>query len=359
VDRFRILSIDGGGIRGLIPALVVEELERRLSEAAGEKSQLSDYFHLLAGTSTGGLIALGLTAPDGGAPGRARMDGPKLVSLYRREGPRIFAFSFQRVRSLGGWLGPKHSPAALRRAVEEQLGPARLSEALRDVVVTAYDMTGREPQFFKRWRALERADRNPPIADAAMATAAAPTYFPSSEVAGGALVDGGVFASNPTVAAISEALKRSDEPADLHPHDLLVVSLGTGERMRELGFPQSKVRRWGKIGWIRPRSGEPPLLGAMLDGQSDAADHWAHMLLNHEPGDPPPAKDDVGHGPRYFRLQAKLRKAYAMDNVRKECFDGLTAAAEELIARRSDELDEIAQRLVRAGPIAPLANAPV
>jgi patatin-like phospholipase/acyl hydrolase len=95
-DRMRILSIDGGGIRGLIPALVLAELERRLADASGSKRQLADYFHLLAGTSTGGLIALGLTAPDPNRPGLARMDGPQLVRLYRSAGPRIFGFGWQR-----------------------------------------------------------------------------------------------------------------------------------------------------------------------------------------------------------------------------------------------------------------------
>jgi uncharacterized protein len=249
-DRLRILSIDGGGIRGLIPALVISEIERRLEETTGDKRPLSDWFHLLAGTSTGVLIALGMAAPD-----ESCMNGEKLVSLYRDEGPRIFRFTSQRLRSLGGWTGPKHSPDALRSVLEERIGRARLAEATRDVVVTAYDMTKREPHFFKRWRAREDEARNPTMVDAAMATAAAPTYFPSHEIAGSALVDGGVFAANPTIAAITEALKRTtDQPVPVDAHELFVVSLGTG--VRESGFPQRRVRGWGKIGWILPKEGE-------------------------------------------------------------------------------------------------------
>jgi hypothetical protein len=216
------------------------------------------------------------------------------------------------------------------------------------VVVTAYDMTAREPHFFKRWRAREDEQRNPPMVEAAMATAAAPTYFPSHEVAEGAVVDGGVFAANPSVAAIAEALKRStDEPADLRPHELLVVSVGTG--VHEAGFPQRQVRRWGKIGWIRPRGGEPAILGAMLDGSSDAAHHWAHMLLNHEPGQPPPERNEVGRGPRYFRLQTSLPSALAMDDASAESLAALTRAAEGLIAKHDREMDEISRRLAAAG----------
>ena len=357
--RFCILSIDGGGIRGLIPALVIAELERRLQEATHERRPVSDYVHLFAGTSTGGLIALGLTAPD--EAGRPRMDGEKLVALYREEGPRIFRRSpWQKVRSLWGWIGPKYSTAALEDVVEQRIGPGPLSAALREVMVVAYDMTDEGPQFFKRWRAREADRADPLMTDAAMATACAPTYFPSwpvpsTEGDARALVDGGVFAANPTVAAISEALKRrSDEPADLDPRELLVVSLGTGEPGRDAvaAFQPRTVRRWGRLQWIWPRDRGPALLNAIFDGQSEAADHWAHTVINSEPGDPA-SGSRIGHGPRYFRLQADLTRAHAMDDASEAALDGLARAAERLIAERGAELDEITALLIATGPIPP------
>jgi len=349
-DRFRILSVDGGGIRGLIPALVLEELETRVSREVGARRPLSDCFHLLAGTSTGGLIALGLTAPDSSAE-LPRLSPADLVRFYRDQGPGIFRAGLQGLLSLGGWLGPKYSPATLERVLRETLGEVRLRDALRDVVVSSYDMKRREPHFFKRWRAAESEDRNPRMVDAALATAAAPTYFPSHGLDDRALVDGGVFASNPTVAAIAEALKRTeDEPADLRPQELLVVSLGTG--VRESGFEHREVRRWGKIGWIRPRGDEPALIGAVLDGQSDAADHWAHMILNHEPGDPLPGPDEIGaHGARYFRLQIRLQSALGLDDASPGALEGLTAAARQLIDSHDDQLTQIARRLARLEPL--------
>ena len=121
----------------------------------------------------------------------------------------------------------------------------------------------------------------------------APRVGPSAERL---LVDGGVYANAPTVAAIAEALKRQgDEPAALRPHELLVVSVGNGHH--EVPYPNAV--RWGGLGWILPRGGESPLLSAFLDGESDAADHWAHMLVNHEPGAPAPR-------PRGGRLGATL-----------------------------------------------------
>jgi hypothetical protein len=354
-DRFRILSVDGGGIRGLIPAIVLAELEERVSREAAEKRSLSDCFHLMAGTSTGGLIALGLTAPDPSGE-RPRLSPADLVSFYRDQGPPIFRAGLRGLLTLGGWLGPKYSPATLERVLGDTLGDVRVRDARRDVIVTSYDMKRREPHFFKRWRAAESEDRNPSMVEAALATAAAPTYFPSHGLDDRALVDGGVFASNPTVAAIAEALKRTtDEPADLRPKELLVVSLGTG--VREFGFEQDQVRRWGRIGWIKPRSGEVPLLGAVLDGQSDAADHWAHMILNHEPGDPLPERDDVGaNGPRYFRLQIRLETALGLDDASAGALDRLAAAARQLIDAHDEQLTEIARRLARIEPLP--ANPP-
>ena len=359
-DRFRILSVDGGGIRGLIPALVLADLEARLRKRAGEGARISDYFDLFAGTSTGGLVALALTAPDPTDPPRPRVSAAELADFYVEDGPVIFHRSLgQKLRSLWGYAGPKHSLGPLEEAVRRRLGDVMLAEVLREVVLASYDMTDRMPYFFKRWRARQPADpadpgpdrRNCPIADAALATAAAPTYFPSHEFDGRALVDGGVFANNPAVAAIVEALKRTGA-GRIGTDDLLVVSLGTG--VHEDGFDQRTVSRWGKIGWILPHGAEPPVLGAVLDGASDAADHWAHMLLNHDPGAPAPARSEIGRGPRYFRLQIRLDEPIALDDAGPRSIeDALPSAAASLISANDGELDEIADRLVAAGPLDP------
>jgi hypothetical protein len=342
--RFRILSVDGGGIRGLISALVIAEIEARLSAKVGRPARMADYFHLFAGTSTGGLIALALTAP-------TNVSAEDLALFYTEDGPKIFdAGLLRKLSSLWGLTQPKYSSVPLREAVEGRLGGSRVSEATRDLLVTSYDMNKSEPYFFKRWRALESEDRDFPIADPALATSAAPTYFPSHKIGYRALVDGGVFAANPAVAAIAEALGRqSDEPAKLAPDDLFLVSIGTGEF--ETRYTQAEVSKWGKLGWIAG-GGEPPILGAMLGGASDGADYWAHMLLNHSPGDDLPSAESIGRGPRYFRLQVDLFEPIAMDDASKEALTvALPQAAEQLIEERGAELDEIVAKLVEAGPI--------
>ena len=338
-DRFRILAIDGGGIRGVIAARMIARLEELITAEAGEERRITDCFHLVAGTSTGGLLALGLIVPDPDNPARPRLRGADLVSLYLEEGPRIFGDTVHRLLSLGGWIAPKHSPKELERALRDRLGDARLSQALREVLITSYDVAEPGPHFFKRRRARESDDGDPTMVDVGMATAAAPTYFPSRGLDGRALVDGGVFAANPSVAAIVEALKRREaEPRDLGAGDLLLVSLGTGQH--EVGHSQSEVRRWGRIGWIRPRGEDPALIAAFLDGQSDAADHWADVLLNREAGER-----------RYYRFQATLERGTPLDDARPSALRELNAAADRLLEERDPDLRELAVRLARGSPL--------
>ena len=338
-DRFRVLAIDGGGMRGLIPARVIARLEELISAEAGEERRLADCFHLIAGTSTGGLIALGLTAPDPASPGRPRLRGTDLVNLYLDEGPRIFGDTLHKLISLGGWIAPKHSPKELERALRERFGETRLRDALRELLVTSYDMAEPGPHFFKRWRARQSDDGDVTMVEVGMSTAAAPTYLPSRGLGGRALIDGGVFAANPAVAGVVEALKRrADEPHDLSPGDLLLVSLGTGQH--EVGHRQSEVRRWGRIGWIWPRRHDPALISAFLDGQSDSAHHWAEILLNREPG-----------GRRYYRFQARLSEGTPLDDARPQALELLGAAADRLLEEGDAELRELALRLAAGSPL--------
>jgi uncharacterized protein len=341
-DKFRILCVDGGGIRGLISALVIAELERLLQERDGPEARIADYFHLFAGTSTGGLVALALTRPDP-AP------GSELAGFYTEDGPRIFHRSLcRKLRTLWGAIGPKYDSEPLRKAVIERLGDGRIAEATRELLVTSYDMTDRRPFFFKRWKAQKSPELDFSVADAALSTAAAPTYFPCHEpekLSGHALVDGGVFAANPTVAAIAEALGRIADPRPTL-EGMLLVSIGTGDF--GTGFPPSQVRGWGDLGWIAGGGDEPPILAAMLGGSSDGTDYWAHMLLNHEPGEPPPSGEEIGRGERYYRFQVDLEGAIEMDDASKDTLERkLPEAAARLIRSRRGEIDQIVARLTR------------
>src|SRR5215210_2814838 len=194
-ERVRVLSIDGGGIRGIIPALVLAELERR----AGRRT--FELFDLIAGTSTGGIVACAVCAPD-------PLPASELVKLYEEEGPEIFDRSlFQRIRSAEGLLDEKYDDAALDRALERFLGMKRLAETKPDLIVPAYDTALPGPYFFKSSKARETPESDDfPLSIVARATSAAPTYFEPVESGERSLVDGGVFATNPAMCALAEAL---------------------------------------------------------------------------------------------------------------------------------------------------------
>jgi len=315
----RILTIDGGGIRGIIPALVLAELEERTGR------RVAELFDLVAGTSTGGILAAALTRPadDGVTP---RFKARDLVGLYEAEGPEIFSRSLiKRVRSVDGWLDERYDDAGLNAALRRYLDGQRLSEALTDVLITAYDLEGRRAFFFRSGRARSEPERDFTLVDACRATAAAPTYFEPArvtDVAGArsrALIDGGVFATNPVVVALADVAREGQGLEGLD----LVVSLGTGSHTRPL--PYERVRGWGQLEWARS------IVDVVFDGVADTTDFAAAQILGPE---------------RYVRLQTRLDKA--SDNLDDASPRNMAALREEgtrLLKEQAADVDRVVERL--------------
>lgn len=313
----RILSIDGGGIRGIIPATVLAEIERRTGR------HIADLFDVIAGTSTGGILACGLTIPD--ATGHPTVTAADLVRMYVDEGPRIFPHEFLgRIRSL---VDEKYPQKGIESVLQRYMGDAMLSGTLTELVVTAYDIERHMPFFFRTARARDDARYDFPLRMVARATSAAPSYFepfllPAQPDGHYALVDGGVFANNPAMCAYVDAWAgraRRDE--------VLMVSLGTGSLTRPL--PYEKVRDWGLLQWTRP------ILDVVFDGVSDATDYQLLQILGPE---------------NHHRLQVELDVASdAMDDVKPENLHNLVLEGDRLVRDRSDEIDVICARLTEGG----------
>jgi uncharacterized protein len=299
-QRVRVLSIDGGGIRGIIPALVLAEVERR----AGRR--VADLFELIAGTSTGGILACALCAPD-------PLPAAELVGLYRDRGPEIFRRSlWQRVRSGNGVLDEKYDAGALEGALDHFLSNKRLSETRPDLIIPAYDTNGPAPYFFKTRKVREEKAENFPLSVVARATSAAPTYFEALQAGEQALVDGGVFAVNPAMCAFAEVLRH-------HPRgtEVVVLSLGTGQRTRRR--PWSEIKDWGVLEWARP------ILDVVFDGISDAVDYQLRHALGER---------------RYWRLQIELHGASDdLDDASPENVAALQRRAEDLISEQDETID--------------------
>lgn len=276
---FRILSCDGGGIRGLITALLIQDLDKRSGIIAK-----ADGF---AGTSTGGLIALGLAR---GAP------IAEIVDIYRTQGAAIF-------KKNGAWLeqqqaleqgtvqaGPglracEYVNTGVQQIANKLLGTARLTDVSRFVAINSARLW--EPST-KSWTPCTFSNgarnlyRDIRLSDAALATSAAPAYFPPYEIAGlGYFADGGVFANNPSVAAIAEALGNGLVGS---LNDVRLLSLGTGTSPQ--GIPPDAVGNplnWGVSTWLWPfASGNVPaaaLLGLTMDTTAAIAAIQVEQIL--------------------------------------------------------------------------------
>lgn len=258
----RILTIDGGGIRGTFPAAFLANLENDLEHPIGR------YFDLIAGTSTGGIIAIGL------ALGLRAGD---ILRLYEEKGPAIFAQTRRGIRGwlsrryrLGRWLfwGPKYSAEPLRAALGEALGDRRLGEAQTRLMIPAWHPKMQAVYIFKTAHHPRlQTDYKELAVDAAMATAAAPTFFREHITANDVgLVDGGLWANNPTGIAVVEAISTLGWPAD----QLKILSIGCLEDIKVVREAYGAARL------------APQLASLFMAGQSHGSLGIAHVLT----GDP-------------------------------------------------------------------------
>lgn len=324
----RILAVDGGGIRGMIPAMVLDHLEQLTGRPCCE------LFDLVAGTSTGAICALGLAVPAAPRSRQPRYSGADLVSLYRDEGPVVFGRRWHRrlpgFRFMGDLAGPKYPATGIEAVLQRRFShgdgtDVMLSEVLVDAIVPTYDIAVRAPYFFKRTKARQDPNDDAPVWQVTRAAAAAPSFFPPALVEPGrgrrVLVDGGVVANNPAMCAYIEALKA--------PHrrpEAILVSLGTGEHPRPIGYREASD--WGVAGWSEQ------VMGVLLDGESDAVDHQVRHLMT--PG-------------RYYRFQTRLLSASdAMDDTSAANLQALERSAHQLVAEHVVPLGHVARLLVEA-----------
>ena len=241
----RILSIDGGGIRGILPGQILVALEEKLQDKSGKtEARIADYFDLIAGTSTGGILACLYLCPGEREPERPRFSASEAVELYLEYGDDIFDVSlWQRLSSGGGLWDEKYSEAELEKSLKEYFGDLKLSELLKPCLITAYDIRRRKAHFFKQHKAVTDPKRNFLVRDVARATSAAPTYFEVPKVMSLSsppkpypLIDGGVFVNNPALCAYAEARTFGKTAKDM-----FILSLGT-EKTKEKEKDQKERR---------------------------------------------------------------------------------------------------------------------
>jgi patatin-like phospholipase/acyl hydrolase len=312
-DMVSILSIDGGGIRGIIPAAFLAAFEKRTGKP------ICELFDIIAGTSTGGILAAALTVP--GSGGKPKYTVEQVRAAYFEHGGEIFHHSLIRtVTTLGGLIRPIYSPRVLDRMLEQYLGDARLHTTLTEILVTAYDMTSDTPWFFKTSFAKEHRDdpeNDPLLSQVVRATAAAPTYFPPLAMEGHCLVDGGVFATNPAVCAYAQA--RVMYPGE---KEFLVVSLGTGLQIQARSC--SEVKNWGILHWAVPIS------GVMLNSSNATVNYQMRAIT----------------GTNYIHFQVPLAAdATGMDDASDANMHMLDDLAQKAVTQESEAIDQVCRML--------------
>ncbi|WP_433786965.1 CBASS cGAMP-activated phospholipase [Actinomycetospora sp. CA-101289] len=255
-DVRKILCIDGGGIKGVFPAAFLAALEENLEAPIGR------YFDLIVGTSTGGILSLGL-----GLDYSAR----ELLDFYIDDGAAIFP-PRKRIARIRQLRRPLYDPGPLKSALVDVFGERKLGECRTRVVVPSLNLETGEVHVYKTSHHPRLVmDYKKRVVDVALATAAAPTYFPAHEDDVGApLVDGGTWANNPAGAAVVEALGVLEWP----PRQLRVLSIGCTSEPFD-GKPRVR-RRSGATHWIRH------LTATFMAGQSSASIGTAQLLAGHE-----------------------------------------------------------------------------
>lgn len=311
--RYRILSLDGGGIRGLLSIVILQELEKKVPGWLDEVD-------LIAGTSTGGIIAIAL------AHG---LTLAQLRHLYYENGPFIFQDSaWDNLLDLYGLRGAQYGTDNLRHELQRVLQKTRLRELKRKVLISAFDMHDPvqatwKPKFFHNFEGLD-SDGDELAYLVALYTSAAPTYFPWVD----RYIDGGVVANNPSMAALSQTRDERNAPSNFRDgrrpilEEVRLLSVGTGKVPQHV---DGKNRDWGYLQWVKWRD-QKPLIDIVMQGVAGVADYHCQQILGKE---------------RYRRVSPVLPRPIDMDDWQ---------ARDELIhiAEQGVELDGVAAWLESA-----------
>ena len=283
--KYRILCLDGGGLRGLITARLLARLNTH-PQVAGWLSTVD----LFAGTSTGGILALGLAC--GKTP-------EEICTVYKERGGVIFDDSiWDNLRDLGKTVGADYSSKGLKTELKAVFGDLKLRDITRKVAIPTFDLDNEEvaakrtwkPKIFHNFKGAD-SDGEQLVAHIAQYTSSAPTYFPSAD----GYIDGGVYANNPSIVALAQAISRRNQPAERAALDeVVMLSVGTGV---SLTYIKGQTLDWGYAQWAQP------LINVLMDGVAGISDYQARQLL-----------DD-----RYHRLQIVFQpnETIALDAVDK------------------------------------------
>lgn len=291
-NKINILSIDGGGIRGIIPATVLVHIEKRIREQRGDDKRIADYVDMVAGTSTGAILGAMLLVPD--ENGRPKFTAEDALNLYVKYGEEIFNQSKKRGTLGQLFLGAaRYSEKRLEDLLEEKLGNCLISELLKPCIITSYNMYNGSAVFFNS-REVKKEKGDFLLREVLRSSSAAPTYFNPAMLGFTppgknkmVNLDGGVFANNPAMCAYAEARGRgfSDWQDNVNPNkpfptarNMHLLSLGTGGGYIDLGDTVN-AQNWKLLSWAKKT---PDI---MMDGALNTVNYQMQKLFESLDGD--------------------------------------------------------------------------
>ncbi len=342
MKKIRILSLDGGGIRGIIPGVILNYLEKKLQSLDKNNLKIGDYFDFIAGTSTGGILACTYLLP--ATTGRAKYSANEALNIYLKEGGEIFHSDvLSKIRSGFGLLDEKYDDSALNTNLHAIFQDSLLSTFIKPCLITSYEITSRSAYFFNSADAKADAIYDFKVKDVARSTSAAPTYFEPARIQSESgqtfyFIDGGMFANNPSLCAyaevrklkFSELLQREDKPDLPSAKDMLMVSIGTGTVKKPYYF--NDLKNAGKLEWIQP------IIDILMSGNTETVDYQLKQMYRTL------SKNDKND---YYRLEPSLREAMSeMDLATGINLENLKQAGLWYVNKNKGMLDEIAMKIL-------------
>lgn len=330
----RILSIDGGGIRGIIPGMVIVALEDRLKElSANPKTHISEYFDFFSGTSTGGILTSILLFPSDQDPTKPKYSAREALDIYLEHGESIFSASkWRKFLSKFGLVSEIYNEEVIEKVLSDYFGDTKLSELIKPCIITAYNIELRKNHLFRQQKAISHGDsRDFFLRDVCRATSAAPTFFSVAEIFSLAntryvLVDGGLFAHNPAISALIEVLKNFNT---FNINDVHILSLGTGITKNAYNYEDFK-KKWAiSIG--------PALVDIMTSSSSESNDYFIRQLFR-----------SVNRAGNYIRIEPSNLSSIdpAMDAANKSNIQKIVTLADKVISENEMVLDKLAKELI-------------
>jgi len=332
MSRTRILSIDGGGIKGIVPAVVLLHLEKLLKHLSNnQNSRIYDYFDLFSGASTGAIIIAGLLSPD--KDNRPKYSPEEILDLYLENGHIIFNSSlFQEIKSVSGIVNVKYDPEGLESVFEKYFGKSELKNLIKPSLIPVYDLSRGKNYFFRQQKALTSPRHNFYVKDLLRGATSALSYFPPAQIStvngleNRCFIDGGVFANNPALSAYAEFRYHN---SNLHAKDTMMLSLGTGRKTTNLDC--EVTANWGAAEWLYQ--------GSYLTSNAvaSASDYQLNAVYDNKPN--------------YLRLDASFddEQSSSMDNTDKEYLDYLISLGESIVKEKQSEINTFAEELIKTG----------